>query len=88
MAGRKKRGTLSAAVEVGGCLWFVSSDFSDRHVIAVGVEDAIAVYYAIPEVAAARAKGEDDTAVVKAERVDRCVWGLPIAMSDVTGDGQ
>lgn len=77
--GRKKRETLSAAGEVGGCLWFVSSDHSERHVLAKSIDDAIATYHAIPDVAAARTKDPGDTEVVKVERVDRCVYGLPVA---------
>jgi hypothetical protein len=85
MAGRRKRVTSSAAVEVGGCLWKVESSFDSRHVLAPNMATAMAVYHAIPAVAEARSEDESKTEVLWCERLGTCVFALPIAL-DVDSD--
>lgn len=77
---RRKRVTVSSAVEVGGCLWHVSSTHSDHYVIAPDIESALATYRAIPEVAAGAAEKHDETTVREVRRCSFCVFALPVAL--------
>lgn len=77
---RRKRFTVSSAVEVGGCLWHVSSTHSDHYVLAPDIEAALATYWAIPEVVAGAGEKPDETTVREVRRVAACVHALPVAL--------
>lgn len=78
---RKRRGTISAAGEVGGCLWMVGSAHSDHYVLAKDIDSAIATYLAIPSVAAATSADASATTVKEVRWVSNCVFGLPYELS-------